>query len=97
MPILRLSLPIVAGLAASTMIGVVDTIMIAPLGTVPLAAASLTTAVIIIFYSALYGFLSATGVEAAHRHGAGDEDGVARALRAGLTARAWCGRRGRGW
>jgi MATE family multidrug resistance protein len=84
MPILRLSLPIVAGLAASTMIGVVDTIMIAPLGTVPLAAASLTTAVIIIFYSALYGFLSATGVEAAHRHGAGDEDGVARALRAGL-------------
>jgi MATE family multidrug resistance protein len=84
MPILRLSLPIVAGLAASTMIGVVDTIMIAPLGTLPLAAASLTTAVIIIFYSALYGFLSATGVEAAHRHGAGDEDGVARALRAGL-------------
>jgi MATE family multidrug resistance protein len=77
-------LPIVAGLAASTLIGVVDTIMIAPLGTVPLAAASLTTAVIIIFYSALYGFLSAVGVEAAHRHGAGDEDGVARALQAGL-------------
>ena len=84
MPILRLSLPIVAGLAASTLIGVVDTIMIAPLGTVPLAAASLTTAVIIIFYSALYGFLSAVGVEAAHRYGAGDADGVARALRAGL-------------
>ena len=84
MPILRLSLPIVAGLAASTLIGVVDTVMIAPLGTVPLAAASLTTAVIIIFYSALYGFLSAVGVEAAHRHGAGDEDGVARALQAGL-------------
>ena len=85
MPILRLSLPIVAGLAATTLIGVVDTVMIAPLGTVALAAASLTTAVIIIFYSALYGFLSAVGVEAAHRHGAGDEDGVARALRAGLT------------
>jgi multidrug resistance protein, MATE family len=84
MPILRLSLPIVAGLAASTLIGVVDTVMIAPLGTVPLAAASLTTAVIIIFYSALYGFLSAVGVEAAHRHGAGDADGVARALQAGL-------------
>jgi MATE family multidrug resistance protein len=84
MPVLRLSLPIVAGLAASTLIGVVDTVMIAPLGTVPLAAASLTTAVIIIFYSALYGFLSAIGVEAAHRHGAGDEDGMARALRAGL-------------
>lgn len=81
---MRLSLPIVAGLGASTMIGVVDTVMIAPIGTLALAAASLTTAVIIIFYSALYGFLSAVGVEAAHRHGAGDEDGVARALRAGL-------------
>jgi MATE family multidrug resistance protein len=84
LPILRLSLPIVAGLAASTLIGVVDTVMIAPLGTVPLAAASLTTAVIIIFYSGIYGFLSAVGVEAAHRYGAGDGDGVARALRAGL-------------
>jgi MATE family multidrug resistance protein len=83
-PLLRLSLPIVAGLAASTLIGVVDTIMIAPLGTLPLAAASLTTSVIIVFYSALYGFLSAIGVEAAHRHGAGDAEGVAATLRAGL-------------
>ncbi len=96
MPILRLSLPIVAGLAASTLIGVVDTVMIAPLGTVPLAAASLTTAVIIIFYSALYGFLSAVGVEAAHRHGAGDEDGVARALRSGLTLALGAGVAGAG-
>ncbi len=83
-PLLRLALPIVAGLAASTLIGVVDTVMISPLGTVPLAAASLTTAVIIIFYSALYGFVSAVGIEAAHRHGAQDADGVAASLRAGL-------------
>lgn len=83
-PLIRLALPIVAGLAASTLIGVVDTVMIAPLGTLALAAASLTTAVIIIFYSALYGFLSAVGVEVAHRHGAGDAKGVSDALRAGL-------------
>jgi multidrug resistance protein, MATE family len=95
-PILRLSLPIVAGLAASMLIGVTDTVMIAPLGTVPLAAASLTTAVIIIFYSALYGFLSAVGVEAAHRHGAGDEDGVARALQAGLRLALGAGVAGAG-
>lgn len=84
-PLLRLALPIVAGLAASTLIGVVDTLMIAPLGTVALAAAALTTSVIIIFYSALYGFLSAVGVEAAHRYGAEDADGVSATLRAGLT------------
>lgn len=83
-PLLRLVLPIVAGLAASTLIGVVDTIMIAPLGTISLAAASLTTAAIIIFYSAIYGFVSAVGIEAAHRHGGAQADAVAAALRAGL-------------
>lgn len=83
-PLLRLAMPIVAGLAASTLIGVVDTIMIAPLGTLPLAAASLTTAAMIIFYSAIYGFVSAVGVEAAHRHGGAQADAVAAALRAGL-------------
>jgi MATE family multidrug resistance protein len=85
MPLVRLALPIVAGLAASTLIGVVDTLMIAPLGTVPLAGAALATSIIIIFYATLYGFLSAVGVEAAHRYGAGDAAGVSAALRAGLT------------
>ncbi|ART99528.1 MATE family efflux transporter [Yoonia vestfoldensis] len=84
-PLLRLALPIVAGLAASTLIGVVDTLMIAPLGTLPLAAASLTTAAMIIFYSAIYGFVSAVGIEAAHRHGGAQADAVAAALRAGLV------------
>ena len=83
-PLLRLAFPIVAGLGASTLIGVVDTVMISPLGTLPLAAASLTTATLIIFYSAIYGFVSATGVQAAQRHGAGDVHGVAEALWAGL-------------
>lgn len=83
-PLLKLALPIVAGLGASTLIGVVDTVMIAPLGTVALAAASLTTATLIIFYSALYGFVSAIGIEAAQRHGAGDTKAVAAALSAGL-------------
>ncbi|MBQ2261746.1 MAG: MATE family efflux transporter [Loktanella sp.] len=83
-PLLKLAFPIVAGLGASTLIGVVDTVMIAPLGTLPLAAASLTTATLIIFYSAIYGFVSATGVEAARRQGAGDVQGVAETLWAGL-------------
>jgi len=38
----RLAIPIALSLGAATLIGVVDTIMIAPLGTVPLAAASVT-------------------------------------------------------
>lgn len=83
-PNLRLALPIVAGLAASTLIGVVDTVFIAPLGTVALAGAALTGAILVILYAGLYGFVAAVGVEAAHRHGAGDAAGVARVLAAGL-------------
>lgn len=84
LPLLRLALPIVAGMAASTLIGVVDTVFIAPLGTLALAGAALTGALIVIMYAGLYGFVAAVGVEAAHRHGAGDAAGVARVLRAGL-------------
>ncbi len=51
----RLALPIVISLAAAALIGVVDTVMVAPLGTLPLAAVSITASVLIIFYSALYG------------------------------------------
>ncbi|MDP5359438.1 MAG: MATE family efflux transporter, partial [Paracoccaceae bacterium] len=64
-----LGFPIVISLAAATLIGVVDTIMIAPLGTLSLAAASVTTSVIIIFYSGLYGFVSAVGVRMAEARG----------------------------
>lgn len=83
--LLRLSVPIVAGLTASTLLGVTDTIMISPLGTLPLAAASLTTAFLLIVQSAIYGFLSPIGIEAARRFGLGDMDGVRRVLRHGLV------------
>lgn len=36
-PLLRLSIPLMIGLAAPMLIGVIDTVMIAPLGTEPLA------------------------------------------------------------
>ena len=84
-PLLRLVLPIAAGLAASTFIGVVDTIMIAPLGTVPLAGAALTGSVLIILYSAVYGFLSAAGVEIARCRGAGNVAGVVAGAKAALV------------
>jgi MATE family multidrug resistance protein len=96
LPLLRLALPIVAGMAASTLVGVVDTIFIAPLGTLALAGAALTGALIVILYAGLYGFVAAVGVEAAHRHGAGDAAGVARVLRAGLGLGLWAGLAGGG-
>jgi MATE family, multidrug efflux pump len=67
--IARLAFPIVVSLAAAALIGVVDTVMVAPLGTLPLAAVSITTSALIIFYSALFGFVSAIGVRMAEAFG----------------------------
>ncbi len=79
-----LGFPIVISLAAATLIGVVDTIMIAPLGTVPLAAASITASVILIFYSALYGFVSVIGVRIAEARGRGSSSTLSDATWTGL-------------
>lgn len=80
-----LGFPIVISLAAATLIGVVDTIMIAPLGTVPLAAASITASVILIFYSALYGFVSVIGVRMAEAQGRGSSEALSNATSTGVV------------
>ena len=59
---LGLAFPIVIGLTASTLIGVVDTIMIAPLGTNAMGAASLTTSAMIIMYTVVYGLIAVVNV-----------------------------------
>lgn len=79
-----LAFPISVSLAAASLIGVVDTIMIAPLGTVPLAAVSLTMAAVMVFYSGLYGFVSAIGVRFAQVHGRGSDTELSATVRAGL-------------
>ncbi|MEM6480111.1 MAG: MATE family efflux transporter, partial [Pseudomonadota bacterium] len=84
-PLIKLSIPLIIGLAAATLIGVVDTIMIAPLGTVPLAAAGITTAFLIILISALWGLLTVASVRISQAHGRGDDARVATELRAALA------------
>ena len=83
-PVIRLSIPLMVGLAAALLIGVVDTAMISPLGTVPLAAAGVTTAVLIIMISALWGVITVISVQISQAHGAGNFSLVAAALRGGL-------------
>ena len=80
----RLAVPIVVGLSAATLINVVDTVMIAPLGTEALAAAGLTANALIVMYSGLYGLLSITTVLIAHAGGAGDASALSSTLRNGL-------------
>lgn len=80
-----LAFPIVVSMAAATLIGVVDTVMIAPLGTVPLAAAALTGSATMVFYSGLYGFVSAISVRIAQAHGRGSDADLSQATRTGVT------------
>jgi len=84
-PLIRLSLPLMIGFMAATAIGVVDTVMISPLGTVPLAAAGITTAVLIIMISALWGLITVVGVQIATSEGAGDAIEVTAQLKSGLA------------
>ncbi|WP_341862629.1 MATE family efflux transporter [Gymnodinialimonas sp. 57CJ19] len=83
-PLIRLAVPLMVGLTAALLIGVVDTVMISPLGTVPLAAAGVTTAVLIILISALWGLLTVISVQISQAEGAGDPARVAIAFRSGL-------------
>lgn len=84
LPLIRLSVPLMIGLAAALLIGVVDTAMISPLGTVPLAAAGVTTAVLIFIVSALWGVITVISVQISQAKGADDPKRVAAALRGGL-------------
>lgn len=81
--LMALAAPLVAGLAASTGVSLVDTAMLGPLGAVPLAAVSLASSVAILFYAALYGFAGPVGLFAGRCHGGGDLPGMGRVARHG--------------
>ena len=67
----------------STGISLVDTAMLGPLGALPLAAVSLTSSVIVLFYAGLYGFAGPVGLFAGRHHGSGDAAGMGHVARHG--------------
>jgi len=79
----RLAAPLVAGLVVSTGMTVVDTVMLAPLGALPLAAVALTGAVLIVLYMALFGFVTPVGLFAGRHFGAGQPAGIGHVARHG--------------
>lgn len=86
-----LAVPIVVGLAAASLLGVTDSLMLAPLGPVPLAAVGLTMSVAIILYAAIYGMLSALSVRIGAAFGAGEQRRIPLILRNGLALGAMVG------
>ncbi|GAB5470168.1 MAG: MATE family efflux transporter [Rhodospirillales bacterium] len=84
-PLLRLAIPVIVGLVSGTLMGVVDTLMIAPLGADALAATSLATSALIIVHSGLFGLLSVIAVAMAQAHGAKDRCALGAHLASGLA------------
>ncbi|MCZ8180335.1 MAG: MATE family efflux transporter [Rhizobium sp.] len=89
--IARLAVPIVVGLSTGAVITVTDSLMIAPLGHVPLAAVGLAGAVATVMLAAVYGFLSVISVRIGNAFGARQGRRVAAVLRVGLALGAVAG------
>lgn len=89
--LLSLATPLVAGLVVAALMGVVDTAMLGPLGTLPLAAVSLTMSVWVIFVAGLYGFLTPVAILTGAAHGAGDAAVIAATVREGRALALRCG------
>ncbi|MFN4158892.1 MAG: MATE family efflux transporter [Gemmobacter sp.] len=89
--IVALSLPMVAGLAAGSLLAVTDSLMLAPLGALPLAAVGLTSAFGIIVGAAVYGLVSAVQVRIGTAFGARQGRRIPSILRGGLALGAIAG------
>jgi MATE family multidrug resistance protein len=80
----RLSIPVAIQMLGDQLLGVVDTIAIGSLGAVALAGATAANTIAIAVLFVASGFLSGMSIVAAQRIGAGDVEGFARTVRAGV-------------
>ncbi|MBV9334129.1 MAG: MATE family efflux transporter [Candidatus Eremiobacteraeota bacterium] len=81
----RLSIPVAIQILGDQLLGTVDTIAIGSLGFVALAGATAANTIAIAVLFLASGFLLGMSILAAQRVGAGDVDGFARTVRAGVA------------
>ena len=84
-PTLTLALPIVVGQVSQMLMGVLDSVMIGRVGTVPLAASSFGGNVFSVFYVVGIGLLLPVSIFASRSRGAGQPAEAAEYLRHGLA------------
>ncbi|MEY4530527.1 MAG: hypothetical protein RLZZ156_1248 [Deinococcota bacterium] len=94
--LISLAIPLVAGSASYTFYGLINTFFLGGLGEVPLAVASLTVSISIIFFAALYGMLGPIGYLIGTAHGANDSRKIAEVMQHGLLVAAGVGAIGAG-
>jgi MATE family multidrug resistance protein len=83
-PLARLAIPIIFGYSASMLPGITDSLMLAPLGPVPLAAVGLSSAGSTVLFASIWGVLTVMGVRIGTAWGAGEERRIPHILRNGL-------------
>jgi MATE family multidrug resistance protein len=83
-PLLLLALPITAGQAGQMMMSITDSIMIGQVGTVPLAASALVTAIVHILMIPGLGLISPVSVKVAQSVGSGERSAIGQYLRHGI-------------
>jgi MATE family multidrug resistance protein len=88
---LRLAVPIVIGYATQMLPGITDSLMLARLGPVPLAAAGLAGAVSMVIFASVWGILTVMGVRIGSAWGAGEARRIPHILRNGLVLGAMVG------
>ena len=90
---LALALPIIVGQVSQMLMGVIDSVMVGHVGTIPLAASAFASGVFTLFFMIGIGLLMPVAVLASREHGAGNDaagaawlkHGVALALLAGAV------------
>ncbi len=89
--LIQLAVPLVAGSASYTFYGLINTFFLGGLGEIPLAVASLTVSISIIFFAAPYGMLGPIGYLIGTAHGAKDPKKIAEVMQHGLLVAAGVG------
>ncbi|PZQ96892.1 MAG: MATE family efflux transporter [Cereibacter sphaeroides] len=85
LPLVRLAVPIICGYSASMLPGITDSLMLAPLGPVPLAAVGLTYSTSGVIFASVWGLLTVMGVRIGAAWGAGEGRRIPFMLRNGLV------------
>ena len=82
---LALALPIIVGQVSQMLMGVIDSVMVGHVGTVPLAASAFASGVFTLFFMIGIGLLMPVAVLASREHGAGNDAAGAGWLKHGIA------------
>ena len=79
--VLRIAVPIMVQNAFSTLVGLLDNLMIGRIGTNALSGVAIANQLIFIFYLLIFGSVAGVGIFTAQYHGMKDEEGVRNTFR----------------